>query len=705
MQRKLMKGIMKTENQNVATKIKRYLEKLGYPSYSISFEYGSSDFKVDVVIRDKNEILVVAEIINLETKGLSSLIKEEEVSYHPLTRTLQSEAVRLKAKYYLLTDGEEFLWLKTGLTGRPEKIHEVSYNNFHFTESLTSSEFLINFLWQFPEYVRSFPITNDPLFDISIILYYQLIKERGNNQETYDVDYIFKDIDYLLRDNNNKKNLAEALYRFNLIDIKLIDHPKVVLSFIDNLFKSGSKELVVPRWLADFMIKLLELPFNAKLIDVFGRNGVISASAGLNKHKDIKSYYYTQQEFFWLNIQRLLLDSSDKDNITYSSISELLTQNLSSKGILIAPPFNVKLKDIGVINLDSNLPISDIKDLSALLMLKGIIEVDEDGCIIVIIPDGFLFSGDHGSVKARKYLQSYVEAIISLPVNTFTPYSALKTSLLILSRKKRNNSKDILFANLKVIPNNNILSEAFNKEVLPILSAISDFRKDSNIHLTKDIAVIKDMEPTSWHISRYLKNEIKTDLPLMPLKEIASIFRGNSLVKDNEGTIRYLAPAAIRELVIDTDQIEYTSEKKLPNGNLFYTAENDIVINAIGNYKGKAALIDSSLKKLLINRHVILLRPKSDIIHPGYLTVTLNTDFIQTQFYNKIAGSVIPALNLSSFEDILVPIPSLEEQIAIYSQYEKKLALLSSLKRDQKKIEEELTSMLISFEQKKGGEI
>jgi len=102
------------------------LIELGYPQESILFEYDNDGrSRVDVVVKLKETILLIGEI-----KSSIKIVKSE-IGYDPIARKLQKEAEMLQSKFYFISDGRNHVWLNTGITGRPEIIEPVAFDQFN----------------------------------------------------------------------------------------------------------------------------------------------------------------------------------------------------------------------------------------------------------------------------------------------------------------------------------------------------------------------------------------------------------------------------------------------------------------------------------------------------------------------------------------------------------------------------------------------
>lgn len=141
----------------------------------------------------------------------------------------------------------------------------------------------------------------------------------------------------------------------------------------------------------------------------------------------------------------------DKKNIESLANKKLQGQY---KYILANPPFTGKINSVGVSeNIDRAYPPKydnkgkRIKQTvqSELLFLDRIVYMlEEDGKAAVIVPEGVLFNSGGVYKKTREILMTdcNLEGVISLPSGVFEPYTAVKTSILIFTKRKFKNGID-----------------------------------------------------------------------------------------------------------------------------------------------------------------------------------------------------------------------------------------------------------------------
>jgi len=692
--------------------VKKYLEGLGYPSNSIIPEYpGPNNNHIDIVIKTAKDVLVAIEIKN---KLFINTTSNEELSYHPVARLLQKNAEELGAKYYMLSDGRQNVWMKTGVNGRPETTIEIKYSNFDAT-TLSNAEFTKFILAHVFEYIKNYPITGDPLFDSSIILYIRLLQELGNNRDLpFDLNEIIGRTHLTEKKSKSysvDKVVHEALER--LREVNLLENKNSVLEFIDEYFQIYRREWNIPRWLADFMAKLILQKPESILVDMFTRNGVLTSTSYLNNYKNVLSFYSNQDEIYWIKSQQILSSSKEQELKFEPGLlrGELdVVPKQFADGVLVALPFNLKFDFFRTSNLTS----LGIKDSNSLYLEAAFDALRHNGKVIAIVPDGFLLSSSYA--KTRDYFKNngFIQAVISLPSDTFSPYSSVKTSLIVLEKKPSSIQSNTFFASLEESPKKNLINSRDNKNINTILSNFEWFNDSNTLQVdpSKNGFLVNNIDGKNFHFTKYWfesshedRNILDSNYSAIPLKElIIDIKRGSALVSDpKSGNIPFVSPASIRSLLLKKEELSYTSSSKLPKGAIRRIEENDIIVNIIGPYRGKAALATSEVIGFPINRHLISIKANLSLIIPQYLAIALNSKYVQDQFLDKSSGAVIQALNLASFEEIYLPVPDIEEQEKIYSEYSKLLDELSRIKDRESEIQSKLNNKLNGLG--KGGDL
>jgi restriction endonuclease S subunit len=176
------------------------------------------------------------------------------------------------------------------------------------------------------------------------------------------------------------------------------------------------------------------------------------------------------------------------------------------------------------------------------------------------------------------------------------------------------------------------------------------------------------------------------DFLSIPLKEVATIERGTEFYMDPVGDIPCITFYNIKRLKFVWDDIVcYTSDKKLPAGNLKRVSAGEVILPLLGPWT-PAALVPKRFDGMLINRHIVGIKANTNVLLPWYLALVINSREVQRQLGEWRYQAVGPYLDMRAFENIYLPLPSLHMQEKIYAEYKAVQNEIANLKHKRKLI-------------------
>lgn len=141
-----------------------------------------------------------------------------------------------------------------------------------------------------------------------------------------------------------------------------------------------------------------------------------------------------------LGLMNLIMHGIDNPHIDYKdTLSKSYNEEAIFDIVMDNPPFTGKI-DKADINSDLKLDTSSTE----LLFLSRISKMLRNGGkAAVIIPEGVLFGGSGAQQATREILlkDNRLEAVISLPIGAFKPYTGVKTAILLFTKMKLKNKK------------------------------------------------------------------------------------------------------------------------------------------------------------------------------------------------------------------------------------------------------------------------
>lgn len=656
---------MTTETQ-LLTQAKKYFEKLGYPPDSIMLEQRKDDYRrTDLEIQFSGATFLVLEMKGSKAFNFDTV---EDIKYHPSVRRLQKEARDSEASYFVLYDGNKYYWFKTGDDGRPELVDSVEFAD----SSLLSADrdlHLFNNLDFVVKTLSKYRSQHEAYYILSLLLYASLSKsDTLYNEVEFDSDYEFLrrpgSIRYL---SNDQREIFDCLTVINAFDLNL--YKEALTKFIkEKLVKANSYSVELPSWLPDFMVLASGGENTGVAYDVFSRRGIVTLSLYSKGVNSVRTIYSDKKDTYWIHIIQILYQGKSTPLHPTLNILEELPRfyDLDEAGqVFICPPFNARVDNEQYL-------FRAVKDVASLSILLALRNAKPGVKVVAIVPDSLLISSSH--LRFRHYLLSLstIDAIISLPNNSFLPFTSIKTSVIVLS-KGLDEQKGTFMA---FMVNEKKSSVPTNMGL--VLDSLTSHYTGNIINTSLNGFVVNQLYADNLHASKYWVafaeskeiNTIQKGYYSVPLKELAiGIKKGHPVnIDEKHGEIPLLGPASIRKLDLLYDKLSYTSEGKVPKG-ANRIEEGDIVVNTISNHRGEAALVEREFSGMLINKHVISIKPNAALINPYYLAIAFNSEAVRNQLLINTSGSVIEFITLRNVEDVMIPVPSFEEQERIIREY------------------------------------
>ena len=281
----------------------------------------------------------------------------------------------------------------------------------------------------------------------------------------------------------------------------------------------------------------------------------------------------------------------------------------------------------------------------------------------IIVPEGIVFQSSNAYKNLRKMLvEDYLWAVVSLPAGVFNPYSGVKTSILLLDKRKSKESNSILFVKIE---NDGFDLGAqrgkIDKNDLPEALKILDSGEADNTEIAHWVEKSQIEESGDWNLSGERYKQIITiskDYAMVELGNVVEILDSlrKPITKSDRisGDIPYYGATGI---------VDYVNE---------YIFDERLVLlgedGAKWSENEKTAFIAEG--KYWVNNHAHVLRPKKEKLIDSYLVELLNVMDLNPY----ITGITVPKLNQKMMRSIQIPVPPLsvqEEIVAEIDGYQK----------------------------------
>lgn len=447
---------------------------------------------------------------------------------------------------------------------------------------------------------------------------------------------------------------------------KLGDAFEYLLSFMGSQGDAG--QFRTPRHIIDFIVEIVNPQKHESILDpACGSAGFLISSYKhiLNTNTDKKvgdrlsaedrkkigdnlSGYDISPEMIRLSLVNMYLNGFQTPKIEeYDTLSNEDKWNEYYDVILANPPF---FSPKGGIQPHKRFGVSSKK--AEVLFTSYILDhLKPDGRAGIIVPEGIIFQTGTAYKELRKQLiESSLIGVISLPAGVFNPYSGVKTSILILDKKKSKVRDSIFFVEVK---NDGFDLGAQRNEIkkndLPEISQIIKEYDDSIFKVPKS-EILQSMD-YSFSANKYKEvTLISSTFDLVNIKDHAVFKRGTSKSKKDflEGKIPVVAGGK--------QPAYYCNES---NRN-----ENIITISSSG---ANAGYVNFYTQKIFAT-DCFTIESNPNSLDQKFLFRMLKGR--QEHIFDMQTGGAQPHVYVKDFDNFIIPIPPLEVQQEIVEELE-----------------------------------
>lgn len=422
---------------------------------------------------------------------------------------------------------------------------------------------------------------------------------------------------------------------------------------------------IQPIELTRFICNLVDLPNKAKVFNPFA--GLASFGVSMNN----TSIYFGQEispKTWAIGALRMMayghLDLSNyvcDDSIThwpyYSQKFDLIISN---------PPFGIRIdrqyRDIE----------PEFRTIEQFLIEKGIKSLSKDGKLVTILPQGFLFNNSIYSRQLRESLINLdlIDSIISLP-NGILLNSNISLVVLVLNNKKINSGK-VKFVDARkfiefLTPRDKKLKD------VELIRIIKENNSDSDIVKNIEVELIKNSD---YNLSfyNYFKKEIKVEINenLVKLGDILEHIRGQREELSAFG--KYVQIYDLKDDKLDFNlEISKIESIQIRRQDAYKISESCLLISTRTN-SIKPTLFDYKGDFIYKGMDILSFKIDESKVDKAFLINELHSDYVKEQIDSFRIGINIQTIRKEHLFDVLLILPSLEEQKKKVSHiYEEKI--------------------------------
>ena len=195
-------------------------------------------------------------------------------------------------------------------------------------------------------------------------------------------------------------------------------------------------------------------------------------------------------------------------------------------------------------------------------------------------------------------------------------------------------------------------------------------KQESYIYKGADNRHYEKIGSETKDITEEIPFEIPESWEWVRLKDICNIFgrigfRGytkNDIVAKGQGAIT-ISPSNIQKGKTIFDNNTYISWEKYYESPEIMVYNNDIILVKTGSSYGKSAIVTHLKEKATLNPQLVVL--KYILCYRQYLDCILQSPLAIQQFENFVIGTAIPTFSQEKLAQVLLPLPSINEQMRI----------------------------------------
>lgn len=304
--------------------------------------------------------------------------------------------------------------------------------------------------------------------------------------------------------------------------------------------------------------------------------------------------------------------------------------------------------------------------------------INETGKAIGIMTNGSTWNSN--DMPIRKYFaeSGMIEAVISMPRKLFS-FTNIPTTLVVFSH---GNSGVRMVDAANICQQGRRQNEFSQKDVQTIVHALA---VDSEFSRFIPLEELRENDYT-LSLGRYntQREVVENGVPFGQI--IKSITRGapctarqlDDMVSDKVTNMQYLMLSNIRDGLID-EKLPYLTEIE-PKYEKYCLKNDDLILSKNGYpYKVAVASVKDG-QKILANGNLYIIEVDRDRANPYYLKAFFESEHGVSALKSITVGATIPNIGVEMLKNLVIPLPSLEEQNRIAQKYQATLDEIAVLK-------------------------
>ncbi|MFD2939707.1 N-6 DNA methylase [Flavobacterium notoginsengisoli] len=409
-----------------------------------------------------------------------------------------------------------------------------------------------------------------------------------------------------------------------------------------------SGEFIQPVELTRFMNGLANLNIDSKVYNPFA--GL--ASFGIDLNQDQNYFGQELNQRIWALGALRLMAYNRPVNLSYRCEDSILNWPDSSKKydlIISNPPYGTRLD-----NIYKEIAVQ-YRTIEHFLIENGVQSLKQEGKLIALLPQGFLFRGMQEHRLRESLIENdLIDSIISLPAGLLLN-TGIPLTILVINKSKAQPGK------VKFIDATRFVSHVDSR--LKVLDDTKLITVINNEIIDNDIIRIIDNQQIrsndyNLSVARYFQEQING----VKLKDIIEPFRGQRSNLPEVGKLM-----RIRDL--KDDNVDFTLDESAIgdsdiNRNMIYQIDESCLLLAMRWKTLKPTYFEFKGNPIFKNLDIFSAKVDESKVYIAYLINELQSEYVQKQLDAYRLGGTIPSIRQNDLLEVVIKLPSLEEQKA-----------------------------------------
>jgi type I restriction enzyme M protein len=316
--------------------------------------------------------------------------------------------------------------------------------------------------------------------------------------------------------------------------------------------------------------------------------------------------------------------------------------------IISHPPFGSR------INREYRNQFPQIRTSEEFLISMGIDTLSDDGKLITVLSNGFLFRGGSEAILREKLIRlDLIDSIISFPGGTLK-HTGIPFIMLVLNKSKSNPGK------IRLIDASSFVKKQSTREntieANKLINSIQMYENSEIIRIIDNKEVIDNN--LNLNIPRYFKKDIEGK----KLGEILNFIRGERRNIPNRGKLIRVRNLKDEKTNFQLD-IEQVEDVPLTRTNIHKVNTSCLLLT--NRWKSlKPTYFQFEKHSIFRTSDILSFKVDDQKVDIGYLVNELQAEYVQKQLDCFRQGTSIPFIRKEDLMEVKIKLPSIEEQRA-----------------------------------------